>query len=188
MGKIGFGKPNLARESRLAGRALQTHAGKGRNVGMARKTRQEYESTRTTSVVSIRIPVAEAELFRERVEAAGGEACEYFVALLRSRSTPERDVRDLGRLTALIAALHDVSTKLARIRNEVARGFGLMKHTFIVQPILAARSKAELDRATNEAVRVIALAGRTVKAVEAELDGPLSDVRIAIQDLRAGKL
>ena len=155
---------------------------------MARKTQQEYESTRTTSVVSIRVPVAEAQLFHERVEAAGGEACEYFVALLRSRCTPERDVRDLGRLTALIAALNEISTKLGGIRNEVARGFGLIKHTFITQPVLAARSKAELDRATSEAVRVIALAGRTVKAVEAELDSPLSDVRKAIQDLRAGKL
>ena len=155
---------------------------------MARKTRQEYESTRTTSVVSIRVPVADAQLFHERVEAAGGEACEYFVALLRGRHTPERDVRDLARLTALIAALNEISTKLVGIRNEVARGFGLMKHTFNTQPLLAARSKAELDRATSEAVRVIALAGRTVKAVEGELDSPLSDVRKAIQDLRMGKL
>lgn len=155
---------------------------------MARKTQQEYDATRTTSVLSIRVPIADEQLFYERVGAAGGEACEYFVALLRSRCTPERDVRDLGRLTALIAALNEISTKLGGIRNEVARGFGLMKYTFIAQPILAARSKAELDRATSEAVRVIALAGRTVKAVEAELDSPLSDVRKAIQDLREGKL
>lgn len=155
---------------------------------MARKTRQEYEATRGTEPIFLRVSPDDAELFRTRVEAAGGGASEYFVALLRSRETPERDVRDIGRLTALIAALNQIALKVQGVRNEVAKGFGLMKQTFISEPVLAARSQSELDHATGEARRVIALAQQAVKAVEAELDAPITAVRAAILDLRAGKL
>lgn len=155
---------------------------------MARKTRQEYEATRVTEPIFLRVSPEDAELFRQRVDAAGGAAGDYFVALLRSRATPERDLRDLARLTALIASLNQIATKLQGVRNEVSKGFGLMKQTFISEPALAARSQAELDYATGEARRVIALARQTVTAVEAQLDAPISDVRAAILALRAGKL
>lgn len=155
---------------------------------MARKTRQEYEATRATEPIFLRVSPEDAELFRDRVEAAGSSAAEYFAALLRGRETPVRDVRDLGRLSALIAALNQIAIKLQGVRNEVAKGFGLIKFTFISEPNLAARAQLELDHAAGEARRVIALAKRTVEAVEAELDVPISEVRTAIRDLRAGKL
>lgn len=158
---------------------------------MPRKTLEEYESTRTTVVLSVRVMEEDARLFRERAaieKEKGVEVGEFFADLLRQRAPSEYQLRDLSRLSAAVSAINEVSLRLRAIRGEVARGFGLVKHTFISAPELAYRAQRELDHATSEARAAIAQAERTIKSVESNLTEPLAEVRAAIQDIRRGQL